>query len=349
VAKYFLVHLREASAASKKLLSFLFTWTSSSERAQNAGDLSEGSYPFPFRTRQSSPLEPMVLRKGESRLSPAFWVCLHKRPRTYVRGLLSYTVSIMDWAHKRKFIVIAIFVALVVAVVAIIGFSVFYHTPTCTDKKMNQDEVGVDCGGSCSTLCSSQVASSTVRFARTLIQSGRTDVIAYVDNTNSTAFAKDAAMTLEAYKSDGTLVTAHVKVTLPPRASVPVFIPGIASAGAGIRQAFLTFDTGSPVWMRGSATDPTMRVDNIVTLTPETKPRITANLVNQTARPQYDTVVTVTIFDTDGTAMAASQTIVPILPAQGTAPMVFTWNEPFAAPVVRVDMVPTSAAPRIQL
>lgn len=46
------------------------------KRAQNAGDSSEGPYPFPFRTRQSSPLEPMVLRKGESRLSPAFWARL---------------------------------------------------------------------------------------------------------------------------------------------------------------------------------------------------------------------------------------------------------------------------------
>ncbi|MEO6536104.1 MAG: FxLYD domain-containing protein [Candidatus Paceibacterota bacterium] len=255
----------------------------------------------------------------------------------------------MDWAHKRKFIVFSIFGALVVAVAAIIGFSVFYHTPTCIDKKMNQDETGIDCGGSCSILCSAEVPPATVRFARTIIQSGRTDVIAYVDNGNSTAYAKDASMTLEAYKSDGTLVTARVKVNLPPRASVPVFIPGIASAGAGIRQAFLTFDQGSPVWMRGTAIDPSVIVSNVVTLTPETKPRITATLVNQTAKPVYNTVVTVTVFGADGEALAASQTIVPTLPAQGTAPMIFTWNEPFAAPVVRVDVVPTQSAPRIQL
>ena len=58
-------------------LTYLFAYLTCSyfrkhKRARNAGDSSEGPYPFPFRTRQSSPLEPMVLRKGESRLSPAF-------------------------------------------------------------------------------------------------------------------------------------------------------------------------------------------------------------------------------------------------------------------------------------
>jgi hypothetical protein len=35
------------------------------ERSQNAGDSSEGSHPFPFRTRKLSLLEPMVLARGE--------------------------------------------------------------------------------------------------------------------------------------------------------------------------------------------------------------------------------------------------------------------------------------------
>ncbi|CAN5676748.1 hypothetical protein BH11PAT2_BH11PAT2_07420 [soil metagenome] len=255
----------------------------------------------------------------------------------------------MDWARKRRFVVISIFIAIVLAIVAIVSFTVFYHTPTCTDNKMNQDETGIDCGGSCSTLCSVAIPPATIRFTRTLIQSGRTDVIAYVDNANSNAYTRDAALTLQAYKADGTVVTAHVKVTLPPRSSVPVFIPGIASAGAGVRQAFLTFDTGSPVWMRGTAAALPTSVANIVTLTPETKPRITATLVNQTAQPIYNTTVVAAVFGADGTALAASQTLVETLPAQGTAPMVFTWNEPFAAPVVRVDIIPQAIAPTIQL
>ncbi len=156
-------------------------------------------------------------------------------------------------------------------------------------------------------------------------------------------------MTLEAYAADGTLFTTHIKVNLPPRASVPVFIPGVASASANIRQAFLMFDMGSPVWMRGTASDLSTTVTDIVTLTPETKPRITATLVNQTAYPLYNTTVTATVFGADGTALAASQTVVPTLAAQGTAAIVFTWNEPFTAPVVRVDMVPTATAPLIQL
>ena len=53
----------------------MFAFAREQERAHSVGDLSEGLYPFPFRTRQSSPLEPMVLRKGESRQSPTPWAC----------------------------------------------------------------------------------------------------------------------------------------------------------------------------------------------------------------------------------------------------------------------------------
>ncbi len=48
-------------------ISYLCIFVLAAKRAQNAGDLSEGPHPFPFRTRKLSLLEPMVLLRGESR------------------------------------------------------------------------------------------------------------------------------------------------------------------------------------------------------------------------------------------------------------------------------------------
>ncbi len=252
----------------------------------------------------------------------------------------------MDWARKRRLTVILILAATVLAIIAIAAFAIFYHTPTCTDHTQDQGETGIDCGGPCTTLCTNEASAATVRFVRTLAQSGRTDAIAYVDNPNRTAFATNAAMTLEAYATDGTVARTHLQVDMAPGATVPVFVPGILPAGLEVRQAFLSFDDGSPLWMRALGAAPLPLVSDITTRTLDTAPRITAILANQTAHPVYNTTVTATVFGADGTVIAASQTLVPTLPAQGTAPLIFTWSEPFTAPVVRVDIIPNATAPR---
>jgi hypothetical protein len=78
-----------------------------------------------------------------------------------------------------------------------------------------------------------------------------------------------------------------------------------------------------------------------------TAPRITATLVNPLAQPFYNTTLVATIFDEGGNVIAASATLVPTLPSQGTAPLIFTWNEPFSAPVARVEILPVPVLPRL--
>ncbi len=47
-----------------------------------------------------------------------------------------------------------------------------------------------------------------------------------------------------------------------------------------------------------------------------------------------------TVFDAQGNAIAATQTLLPEVPPQGRAEAVFVWNEPFAVPAGRIDIVP---------
>jgi len=263
----------------------------------------------------------------------------------------------MDWAHRRRTIVWVIIAAVILAALAILAFAIFYKTPSCIDHTQNQGEAGIDCGGPCSTVCTAATAvtpgtevakPATVRFVHTLSQSGRIDVIAYIDNPNRDAYSTAAHMTLDLYTSDNEDLRTHVSLDIPAGKSAPVFIPGVASGNVQIRQAFLAFDSGYPVWTKqaqqvtGVPTTAGITIEN-----GDTRPRVTATLQNTTALPLTNVSVVATVFDASGTAIAASRTLVQTLPGQGTAPLVFTWNEPFSAPAARVELVPISSVPQV--
>jgi hypothetical protein len=252
----------------------------------------------------------------------------------------------MDWAKHRQWVVISILVAVGAATVLILGFAIFYKTPTCTDGKKDGDETGIDCGGSsCSRVCTAEAQPATVRFARTLMQSGRSDLIAYIDNPNTKAYAKDAHFNIEIYRQDGHVLERHVALSLPPNSSTPLFIPGI-SADA-VQQVFVSFADGYPVWTRTSGNSNAPKASNVLIGSTDSHPRITATITNQTAYVENNVPLIATVFAADGSVIAASQTILPILPAQGSAQVIFTWNEPFSAQYGRVDVVPLIALPAL--
>lgn len=252
----------------------------------------------------------------------------------------------MEWAQQRQRMVLGILVAVALSFVLILGFAIFYKTPTCFDTKKDGDETGVDCGGSCSTVCSAAAQPATIHSFRTLTQSGRIDLIAYIDNPNKDTIAKDAHVTIEIYRKDGHTLVRHAILTLPESSSIPLFIPDIANSD--VRQVFVTFDTGYPIWTKGAAwTGGAPKAVNVAVTGTDSLPRVTATMSNPTAYDMTSVPLVATVFANDGTIIAASQTIIPVLPAQGTAQGVFTWNEPFSQPYARIDVVPLLALPAL--
>ncbi|MEA2701814.1 MAG: hypothetical protein QOE22_523 [Candidatus Parcubacteria bacterium] len=249
----------------------------------------------------------------------------------------------MSWAGERRAIIIIIAGAILLGALVTLGFSIFYKTPTCTDKRQNQDEQGVDCGGSCTTLCAFQVDDApVVGFVRALTpQPGRTDVVASVQNRNSDAESADTPFLLEVYGTERQLIASKtILVDLPPLSSVPVYVPDVAPRGSVAAQAFLAPVSDSIVWRRVSGEKPALPTVDRVSIVGGEAPRITATLVNAFARPVYDTTLVAIVRDASGNVIAASQTLVATLPSQGTAPLVFTWNVPFSDPSPRVEILP---------
>lgn len=254
----------------------------------------------------------------------------------------------MSWALQRQLIIFSIFGAMVAAFVVVIFIATFYKTPTCTDGVQNQGEEGIDCGGSCTYLCTVSQEPPTVLFTQALPNGdGRTDIVALIENKNATAGAKGVPYTITLYGYDQALVqSVEGRLDLPPAATVPVFVPGVASGRQAVGTSFLTIDSSAVKWYT-LPTDPRIVpvVLNTVLAGTSKAPRITATLGNAEVRALTNVKVVALVRDGSGNAIAASQTLVPAIPAQGQVTATFTWNAAFSALPVSIQVFPLVPLP----
>ena len=257
-------------------------------------------------------------------------------------SLFVYTRN-MDWASRRKFVIIASLIGIAVAILAVTIIAFVYETPTCSDGKQNADERGVDCGGACAYQCLADVALPTVRFVRTLSpQPGRYDVIAYIDNRNPSLAARDVEVSVELFDAGRTsLAVKKATLDIPAGATVPLYIPEAYRGDALVSQAFLTFDEESLQFYEPKKKHIVATVRSIETAHTEA-PRIEATLVNPSAYTLYDIRPIATVFDGEGNAIAASQTFLSQLGGQGSAEVLFTWSQPFTSAPARVEVLPVT-------
>ena len=258
------------------------------------------------------------------------------------RAAVCYTVR-MSWAARRRFIIALIVGAVVVAFLATLSIATLYKAPSCTDGVQNQDETGVDCGGACSYLCIEQQHPPTVLFTKAIQNgTGRTDIIASVENKNVAVAAKNVPYSITLYGADQSLIQRVTgTLDLPPSVSVPIFVPDIPSGKQVVANAFLDIDASAPQWF-SLPVDPRIMptVSNTKHSGPSDAPRIEAVLSNPSITTLTNVKAIVLVRNDRGDVIAASSTIVPIIPAQGRATATFTWNGAFSSASASVEVVP---------
>lgn len=243
----------------------------------------------------------------------------------------------LSWADKRRFYIIGGAVLIGLTLLLGVVFAVIYKVPSCADGKQNQDESGVDCGGSCQYLCNAEVEEPRVTFARAITTNGRTDVIAYVENRNRSAEAKSASYAVEVFSEDGTLLgTRKGMLDLPARTTIPVFVPGVAAGTAFAPRAFISFEEDMK-WRNVRDEVATLAVGN-ASLVPGDRPRVVATISNPSPTAVYDQEVVATVYGLDGLAIAASRTVVRVIDPLASKEAVFTWLDPFPTEATRVEV-----------
>ena len=257
--------------------------------------------------------------------------------------------SDMSWAARRKFFILLAIGGIVAAFVAIVFIATLYKAPSCADTVQNQGEAGIDCGGPCPYLCVAGEQPPTVLFTQSFtdVTTGRTVVVASVENKNMKAAAKNVPYHMTLYGTNQTLIqSVSGTLDLPPGAKTTVFIPSIASGKQRVTNSFLDIDTASVKWV-AMTSDPRVvpGVLSIVRGGTADAPRVDATLINSTPRPLTNVQVIVLVRDARLNVIATSGTVLPMIPAQGSAIATFTWNVPFNGVPASIEVDPIVPLP----
>ncbi len=247
------------------------------------------------------------------------------------------------WAKRRQLWILFGLSVAAVLIISLVLISVLYKSPSCMDLKQNQNEQGVDCGGSCRYLCTAFEIPPSVRFVRAVSpEPGRADVIAYIDNPNTDATVLNAQYTVQLYGANEQLLAQQKgTVNLPPGSTAPVFLPNLYKGHTPVTQAFLTFDKSSLQWIR-SINKPVLPLLSGIQIQDGPTPKINANITNPNSFDAGTVTVVATVFDPANNAIGASQTVLPSFAARSTVPLVFTWNQEFPGIPARVEILPAT-------
>jgi Mg-chelatase subunit ChlD len=237
-----------------------------------------------------------------------------------------------DWASRRK----AIYLGTIVLLLSAASFAVFwkfwYRAPTCFDNLKNGDETGVDCGGSCSFVCSTGVIKPIVRWDPRLFEvlPGLWSVLVYVENPNTNVDATYVPYSFTIYDGDNKVLVERKGATILPKNKTVGIFEGSINIDEKTKPKRAVFQLGDNiVWKKSEKSEEDIVITNSPLLKIDSEPRVEANIKNNGAEEIKNIELVAVIFDGSDNAIAASRTFVESLKKNEDADMFFTWPKPF--------------------
>ncbi len=247
----------------------------------------------------------------------------------------------MSWGtERRNTIVFAIF--LLIAIPTVLYFIIFkYEAPTCSDGKKNGSEIGVDCGGGCTAMCTGQGIDPYVQWVRYFqVAPGMYNAVAYVQNQNAEAGSGLFKYKFTMYDSEGAIIGERVGSTrLRPKEITPI-VQNAVSTGKAL-PVRINFEIIEPIsWQRESARDNVITVEDEKVIETDEATKITARLSNISLSPMRKVAAVVILYDRSGNAIGVSSTFTEEIPPNGKRDILFTWPRSFNGQISRFEVTP---------
>jgi len=237
------------------------------------------------------------------------------------------------WASRRK----SIYLVAIVLILSSLSFAIFwkywYKTPTCFDNLKNGDESGVDCGGSCTLLCSSGVIPPIVRWDPRLfeVSPGIWSAIVYVENQNTSADAAYVPYTFTLYDENNRVLVERKSATILPKSKMVGIFEGSIQMEDGVRPKRAVFELGNDiVWKKNEEVGEKLKITHSPLLRLNTAPRVEVNIKNISTEEIKNIEFVAAIFDGEDNVIAASRTFVEKIKKDEDTNIFFTWPKPFA-------------------
>ena len=241
----------------------------------------------------------------------------------------------LAWAVKRRVAVI-VFLIVVLGGGGTLYWYVTKPLPSCFDRKQNQDEEGVDCGGKSCVPCAAQIKEPVVLWSRFFpLHEGTVDVAALVQNPNEFLQASGLSYVFKVFDSKNLLIAVREgKTFLEPSARTILFEPDIPIGQRVAAKAFV--ELGSALWQKK---EPAVLQINILKLEPFLQtpfPRLEAQIKNDGTTPYHNIEVTAVLW-ADDRAVGVSRTILDALGLDQERNLAFTWPDAIAG-VTRAEL-----------
>jgi hypothetical protein len=217
-------------------------------------------------------------------------------------------------------------------------------TPTCFDGVQNQDEHGIDCGGICTKVCTSEAKTIVPVWSRVFTTAGDVhSVVAYVENQNPTAGVKKIDYEFRVYDDQNILAGEPItgSTFIGPNDKTAIYASPIKTGNRIPKNVFFKF-TSAPDWITTASqyNTPQLSTANTIMTDTSTSPKLSADVINSTLYDYRKIEVVAILYGADGNALNASTTYIEYLPQQTTQKVYFTWPQPFSTPVTRIEIIP---------
>lgn len=254
---------------------------------------------------------------------------------------VNYNVR-MSWSNQRQLIIGIVTFFVVALGTGIPAYFVFFHKePTCFDGIKNQDEKDVDCGGVCEKVCLFDSRELITVFTRFFEASkGTYNVVSLIENANQGVFVNPARYSMKLYDAEGVLLSERIgEVYVPPNKVFPIFEHSFSLGEQIPKRAVLIFENDLS-WQKGTLIEPVLKVENQSLDTIENRPFVEATIRNTEVYEVKNIQVVALVYEKNGNAIGASQTVIPFIRAGSTERVIFSWNEAFPTDVAKIDIVP---------
>ncbi len=218
-------------------------------------------------------------------------------------------------------------------------WQIFYHAPTCSDGTKNGDELGVDCGGSCKNLCTSDALTPVVLWSKIFNISGDVySAVAYVENPNINSKNRSAYYQFKIYDENNKLISIKEGSTsIPKGKKFAVFETGIILKNNKPKSADLQFLSFSS-WEKDITKDPEISVEYSTVVSASSTPSISGVIYNKSLQNISKIELSVFVLDNRDNVIAASQTFVDNLAKNSSQGFIFTWQKPFPTNVAVINV-----------
>ncbi len=254
-----------------------------------------------------------------------------------------------SWRNRRKK---AFIFGISLILLSLIFYKIYPYlnpAPTCFDGKLNGDEAGLDCGGSCELSCHSEIYPVEVKFSRAIkTEENLYDVVAIIQNRNSNKDIRDNKInyTFSIYDKAGSIIKKINGMSdMPVGQTFPVIIQNVQldleNSGNNISKIDTDIYFNSDEWIK---VDPVF-ANNFFTVkstnfekNKNNISQLTIVLKNITKANFRNIPIRITLEDEKGNFIAVNETILKEISSLSEATISFSWRNvlPISDPKINV-------------